>query len=171
MEPIIGSARLFSAFEKTGHLSGAELRSPTGPGGSPANSVIREFEEAISAQGGIQETSGNMVMRGAESDFSPKLDHAKSAALTMPAAPGPAQYMPGPQGESMLRVEGSTRAEPITQRGHTAMPASEPDILQSPVELYRAQYQIGILRAQVDIIMKSSQSMTQSLESALKQSG
>lgn len=168
MEPAIGSARLFEAFERAGQSPGAELRSASGPGGSPAEDLVRAFEDALALPGDAQgaEMAGFAPARGVE----PGVQDA-GAMPGVTAAPGPAECMPAPRSEPLFRVDGTARSEtPGWSRRETA-PTGETGTLQSPVELYQAQYRIGLLRAHVTMTMHSSQSLAQSLETALKQSG
>jgi hypothetical protein len=170
MEPVIGSARLFTAFESAGLSPGAELRNAFGPSGSPAESVVRAFEDAMESPGNIpgMDMPGRVSAYDAGPDFLRSAEAANEGASLAVPAPGPAEYMP-PQGNSMFRAEGAARPGVSARSAPGAELGSGP--LQSPVELYQAQYQIGLLRAHMNVMMQSSQSLTQSLETALKQSG
>ncbi|MDR3175532.1 MAG: hypothetical protein LBU06_03235 [Desulfovibrio sp.] len=168
MEPVIGSARLFTAFENAGRSPGAELRSAFGPGGPPADELVRAFEEALMPPGGVPgaEMPGNAVASGAE----PGVRDAAAVPSTE-TVPGPAECMPAPGGEPLFRVDGKTRPETPGWNSRNTAPAGETGTLQSPLELYRVQYRIGLLRAHIDTALQSSRSLTNSLEAALKQSG
>lgn len=166
MEPVIGSARLFAAFENAGQSPGADLRGASGPSGTPADSVVRAFEEAMMPQGGI--AGMKPAAHGTESAFWPE---AGVTGGTAPLPAGPAEHMPAPRSEPAFRAEKTAWTETFGKSGYIAAPLRETQTLQSPVELYRTQYQIGLLRAHLNVVIHSSQSVTQSLETALKQSG
>ena len=170
MEPVIGSARLFTEFERMGQSPGAELRGASGPGGNPAESLVRSFEDAMEPSTRVSglNMQGITPAQGVESDLFPKTDPVDNVAPTSVSAPGPAEYIPG-QDSSLFRVNGTPRAGLSAQSVPGTM--GEVGMLQSPVELYQAQYQIGMLRTHLNVMVQSSQSMTQSLETALKQSG
>ena len=161
MEPVIGSARLFAAFESAGVSPGADLRSAFGPSANPAEAVIRAFEEAMAPPGDI---SGLM---GSENDFIP------NAEMTGGFTPAPAlaEDMPAPQSESIYRADRVAEFEVPGMGGYADSGLRDMVVPQSPVELYQTQYRLGILRAHVNVVVNSSQNLTQSLESALKQSG
>lgn len=166
MEPVIGSARLFEAFEKSGLSPGADLRSAFGPGGAPADELIRAFEKAMEPSGnvpGMEAAQKARTKTEAMPDVPPLPDVA--------ALPGPAECMPAPRADPLLRVDGTSRIEAPGRSRRAPSPTNEAGTLQTPVELYQAQYQIGLLRAHVTMTMQSSQSLGQSLETALKQSG
>lgn len=168
MEPVIGSARLFDAFERAGQSPGAELRSAFGPSGSPSEDIVRAFEDALALPGDARgaETAGSAPARGGEPGVQ---DAGETPGVA--AAPGPAECMPAPRSEPLFRVDGTARPETPGWSSRMTAPAGETGTLQSPAELYQAQYRIGLLRAHVTMTMHSSQSLTQSLETALKQSG
>lgn len=163
MEPVIGSTRLFAAFEQASVSPGAALHSTLGPGGSPSGELVRAFESAMTLPPGSEAVMPvDMTAHGIEPEMFHGAGSMESALPPPTSIPGPAECMPSPQGEAPFRVDGTSR--PVPAMGETG-------VLQSPVELYRIQYQIGLLRAQTELAMKSSQSLSQSLESALKQSG
>jgi hypothetical protein len=170
MEPVIGSDRLFSAFERMGQSPGAELRGASGPGGSPAEALVRAFEDAMEASNSVSGVSmpGNTAAQGVESAVFPNTEAVGNVAPTSATAPGPAEYVPG-QDSSLFRANGTSQADFSTR----SVPGQTGEVgpLQSPVELYQAQYQIGMLRAHLSVMTQSSQSLTQSLEAVLKQSG
>lgn len=169
MEPVIGSARLFAAFENTGLSPGAELRSPFGPGGNPAESVVRAFEDAMASPN----SAPGVGLPGAPEAGTATFSDVGAADLQPPppVAPGPAQSMPSPRSEPTYRAEGASGAEAPGQPRHGSAAPPDTESMLTPVELYRAQYQIGMMRAHLNGMINASQSMTQSLETALKQSG
>ena len=169
MEPVIGSARLFAAFENAGLSPGAELRSPFGPGGKPAESVVRAFEDAMASPGRAPEAG----LPGAPETGTATFPDGGEADLLPPplAAPGPAESMPSPRSEPSYRAESAPRAEAPGQTRHGSATPPGAESMLTPVELYRAQYQIGMMRTHLNGMINASQSMTQSLETALKQSG
>ena len=103
----------------------------------------------------------------------PGVGDADAALQTRPPLePGPAEAVPGPQNvDGAYRVEGASRGEaPQTDMGRDLSGLLDGGSL-TPVELYQLQYQVGMLQGHLGVLMKSSQSLTQSLESTLKQSG
>ena len=158
MEPNIGSSRLFAAFENVGQSPGSDFRSTLGPSGCPADSVVRVFEQAMAPPGGMIGVEASVPI-------------SASSATPPLMAPGPAGYMPAPQGALLFRADRAAWGKAPGGDSYAVAPLQERDTLLSPVELYRAQYQIGLLRAHVDLVIHSSQSVTQSLETTLKQSG
>jgi hypothetical protein len=87
------------------------------------------------------------------------------------AVPGPAECMPSPWNDPLFRADATAWPEAFGQSRYGTAAAQETGKLQSPVELYQAQYQVGLLLAHVNVMVHSSQSLTQSMETALKQSG
>ncbi len=175
MEPLIGSARLFSALEQMGQSTGADFRSPGGPGGSPAEEVIRAFEEAMNpptsldAPGAPQATVGPQASAEAMNATPAAGDDALQ--IQAPTAAGPAEFVPGLQENARFQVEGAARGDSYAVNatgGGRGLESAQP---LTPVELYQAQYQVGLLRAHLGVVLKSSQSLGQSLETTLKQSG
>ena len=179
MEPIIGSARLFDALEHMGQSPGADMRSPGGPSGMPSEDAQRAFREAmeppaqVDAAGGT-EGSRAMSFGAPENMPGPDSINAVDAASQTPPplAPGPAEAVPGPQNvDGSFRIEGVSHGEaPQTDPGRGLSGLLDGGSF-TPVELYQLQYQVGMLRGHLGVLMKSSQSLTQSLESTLKQSG
>ena len=182
MEPIIGSARLFDALEHMGQSPGADMRSPGGPAGLPSEDAQRAFREAmeppaqVDAAGGTE--SGQPISFGGPGNM-PAPDSTGAAGVVdsvsqtpPPLAPGPAEAVPGPQNvEGSFRIEGVSHGEaPQTDLGRDLSGLLDGGSL-TPVELYQLQYQVGMLKGHLGVLMKSSQSLTQSLESTLKQSG
>lgn len=160
MEPVIGSTRLFAAFETASQSPGAELRSTLGPSGSPAKELVRAFEDAMTPPATVPavDISGNIPETGSD------------AIQPLSVAPGPAESMPMPDGKPLFRVDAMARPED-SQLSHrySVAPAQEAGI--SPIELYQAQYQTGLLCAYLNLTVNASQNLTQSLETVLKQSG
>ena len=179
MEPIIGSARLFDALEHMGQSPGADMRSPWGPSGMPSEDAQRAFREAmeppaqVDAPGGSE---GGQAMSFGAPENMPGPDSAGTVDVVSqtppPLAPGPAEAVPGPQNvDGSFRIEGVSHSEaPQTDPGRGLSGLLDGGSL-TPVELYQLQYQVGMLRGHLGVLMKSSQSLTQSLESTLKQSG
>lgn len=179
MEPIIGSARLFDALEHMGQSPGADMRSPWGPSGMPSEDAQRAFREAmeppvhVDAPGGPE---GSQAMSFGAPENMPGPNSAGTVDAVSqtppPLAPGPAEAVPGPQNvDGSFRIEGVSHSEaPQTDPGRGLSGLLDGGSL-TPVELYQLQYQVGMLRGHLGVLMKSSQSLTQSLESTLKQSG
>ena len=169
MEPVVGSDRLFTAFERAGFSPGAELYSASGPGGSPAESIVRAFEAAMDSTNPASGTTmpGSDAVYGVEPGSFRNSEVVNATEFPSASAPGPAEYVPG-HSSSLLRAHETPRPEFSTRSIPGTMGTAE---LQSPVELYQTQYQLGLLRAHLNVMVQSSQSMTQSLETALKQSG
>lgn len=183
MEPIIGSARLFDALEHMGQSPGADMRSPWGPSGMPSEDAQRAFREAMeppaqvdAAGGAAQGTENSQAMSFDAPENMPGHDSAGTVDAVSqtppPLAPGPAEAVPGPQSvDGSFRIEGVSHSEaPQTDPGRGLSGLLDGGSL-TPVELYQLQYQVGMLRGHLGVLMKSSQSLTQSLESTLKQSG
>ena len=179
MEPVIGSARLFDALEHMGQSPGADMRSPGGPSGMPSEDAQRAFREAmeppahLEAAGGAE--SGQPMSFGAPENMPGPDSTGAAEAVSQtppPLAPGPAEAVPGPQNvDGSFRIEGISHSEaPQTDLGRDLSGLLDGGSL-TPVELYQLQYQVGMLRGHLSVLMKSSQSLTQSLESTLKQSG
>lgn len=192
MEPVIGSARLFDALEHMGQSPGADMRSPGGPSGLPSDEAQRAFREAmdppahLDAASGVEGGSPQAGFGAPESmpGNAPdgKLGAAPNAALDIavdgaprlqaPAAPGPAEFVPGPQNvDGSLRFEGVSQGEPPPGDLGRAFSNLTDGGALTPVELYQLQYDVGMLHGHLSVLLKSSQSLTQSLESTLKQSG
>ena len=180
MEPVIGSARLFAALENLGQSPGAEMRSPWGPSGMPSEEAQRAFQEAMDPPASLNVGEMNAARmeggQGASWDLAVNAPTPEAAQdllrLQGPAMPGPAEFVPGPQQvESPPRVEGAAPSEG-PHLDQAQQPSGTLDGgMPTPVELYQLQYQVGMLRAQLGVMLKSSQSLTQSLETTLKQSG
>ena len=174
MEPVIGSARLFDAFEHMGQSPGADMRSPWGPSGMPSADVQHAFQEAMQPPAQVEAagTNENQVTNFNPAQDAPGMERVENLHVPAPEAPGPAQFIAGPQGpEATPRVDGVSRAESPDLGQLDAFAEHLGGGTPTPVELYQIQYQVGMLRANLSILLKSSQSLGQSLETTLKQSG
>ncbi len=174
MEPVIGSARLFAALEHLGQSPGAEMRSPWGPSGAPSEDAQRAFREAMEPPARLDAAGmeGPAVdLPPAQSPSGPEMMDGVSSGQA-PSAPGPAEFVPGPQrADASFRIDGVSQSEPPALDRVGGLDGLLDGGGLAPVELYQLQYQVGMLRANLSVVMKTSQSLTQSLETTLKQSG
>ncbi len=165
-------SRLWEMVEKSGISPGAELRATTGPTGEPPQDLVREFERAMEAQPSVTESqrmpSETVAAENVPFNVSPDL-LSVSERVTDPSriAENNSFDWRGSQREETRF--GPFFREQVTELSQLLEKAGGGQI--SPVELYRIQYLVGMLKVEATGAVKVSQQTGQGFESLLKQQG
>lgn len=166
------AARLWERLEKFGLSPGAELRVPAGTIGEPPQELVQEFARAMESQPAVPE--GKPVLQealGAENLFPGVVPEPLAEPVYVPE-PSHIAENDKFDGKTIQRQEEGFRPSlqnRITELSQLLEKASSCHI--SPVELYRIQYLVGILKVQATGAVKVSQQVGQGVESLLKQQG
>lgn len=159
-----GASRLAEALEKLSEWAGSGVGGD-GPSGPPSDEVVRVFEQALN---GAPDTAAMPVTDG-------------NPSVAAPAAPGPAEAVPSIDAD---RVDFSDVDRPVTGNSVSfpdEQPAvelarlldtfSRPGATLGPEVLFRAQYLTGMLKVQTQAGLKTSQGVSEGMESVLRQQG
>lgn len=163
-----GASRLAEALEKLSEWAGSGVGGD-GPSGPPSDEVVRAFERAL-----------NGAPDAAAMPDMPAGDGNPSVAA--PTAPGPAEAVPSINGDHPTF---SSVDSPMTGNMDARFPdehpaveltrlldaVSSPGVTIGPEVLFRAQYLTGMLKVQTQAGLKTSQSVSEGMESVLHQQG
>jgi len=169
------------ALEKLSQWAGDGAAGHT-PSGTPSLEAVQSFEEALAAP--VEDVA--QISEGVSL-------HSGAAGLPDTVTlPGPAEDVPPllpPENtlQSVQTVSGDRALHPsedvaavqpeqkegelVRELGHLLQEITQPSIALGPETLFRAQYLMGILKAQGEAGVKASQQVSQGMESILRQQG
>lgn len=167
-EPAQSASRLAETLEKLSEWAGSGVGGD-GPSGPPSDEVVRAFEQALN---GAPDAAAMPDMPAGDGNL----------PVAAPTAPGPAEAVPSIDGE---RSVFSSVDRPVTETMDARLPdehpsveltrlldaVSGPGVQIGPEVLFRAQYLTGMLKVQTQAGLKTSQGMSEGMESVLRQQG
>lgn len=153
-------AALLDALEKTGTSPGAELRSPSGPGGLPSAELVQAFEAALNEPQAVGNAENTQSVETPSASIAP----AREAMSDVNTA------------EAVFRPVGVDVVEGAHEPSASVLALQEAfaDVASGTLsheDLYRLQYSAGMLKIQGSSGKGLSQEASQGLESLLRQQG